>query len=655
MSSHYCSCKRPDVWLSGEIRSCLSCGETILERPQARGKNDLEPQVEKQEHGALYQSLNYQLGQEIRVIILYGGEYSEPLKCDLTHVNLADNPTFEAVSYTWAIECGDTTLSEELQCGDQTIPITKSCDDALRQVRRKIFSRNIWVDAICINQSNTLERNHQVGLMDKIYHQAQQVLICLRDPHHDYGNFLAWLRQPFQHGYNNARIDSELRKLLSLRWFSRVWVIQEFALSRNPILYLSGTSVPLTPSRLQQMRELCISYHLTIPAPFEWNPSLYNQKGLLHCLSVARTSSSTDARDKVYGLLSLMDDPTRSLIQVDYSKTAEELYTEVAVAHIKDECTLDLLIHVGHDIKSNSASSLILPSWVPDWSKTVMKTDFPHYLSHNGLDWRSVLCFQSTTQSSEVNCRVDFMNAGEIDPLAGSSKQARLRIRAHYTDTIFDPGISDSFKFDASIVAENMMNKLSMSRIQEEWVLALFTDSDNQTDWQPNLETNHPCHSSTGDMFTNTSTNKKNSSATTTSSFNLESLYLKPAPFHTRRRESYIYDKWHCSSPIRQNGLIELLQFAIKYGKDANLFKSRHSIGFIKCISQPGDRIYFLDGARYPYILRNRGDGTYTMAGPCYLWAATKLDCWNPGSNQGRLGVPTLCSPYARTSMIEIY
>lgn len=37
----------------------------------------------------------------------------------------------------------------------------------------------LWIDAICINQATTLEKNHQVSMMGMIYSQAECVIVWL--------------------------------------------------------------------------------------------------------------------------------------------------------------------------------------------------------------------------------------------------------------------------------------------------------------------------------------------------------------------------------------------------------------------------------------------------------------------------------------------
>jgi hypothetical protein len=39
--------------------------------------------------------------------------------------------------------------------------------------------RILWIDVICINQDNLQKRGHQVRQMNKIYEEAEQVIIWL--------------------------------------------------------------------------------------------------------------------------------------------------------------------------------------------------------------------------------------------------------------------------------------------------------------------------------------------------------------------------------------------------------------------------------------------------------------------------------------------
>lgn len=75
---------------------------------------------------------------------------------------------------------------------DKSVDIGVNLDCALRHIR--IHAPKglwIWIDALCINQDDITERNHQVALMAGIYSPAGQVVIWLgpKCPKDDY--FLA--------------------------------------------------------------------------------------------------------------------------------------------------------------------------------------------------------------------------------------------------------------------------------------------------------------------------------------------------------------------------------------------------------------------------------------------------------------------------------
>lgn len=118
----------------------------------------------------MFQALNNP--QEIRVLHLNVGQDIDPLRGRLEHVTLADPSRFVAVSYEW----GDPTKTRSNTLGNgSAFPITESLHNALRDIRRDYLSREsrtLWVDAICIDQQNITERQHQVSIMSQIYRSA---------------------------------------------------------------------------------------------------------------------------------------------------------------------------------------------------------------------------------------------------------------------------------------------------------------------------------------------------------------------------------------------------------------------------------------------------------------------------------------------------
>lgn len=118
-------------------------------------------------------------GREIRTMVLEGAENPDgPLFASFRVISLDTNrlPCFNALSYVWGDKVTDT-----VRCDFVDIPVTKNCWDALRRIRNLYNETIIWVDAICIDQTNMEEKEHQVALMRDIYLRADTVYIWLDD------------------------------------------------------------------------------------------------------------------------------------------------------------------------------------------------------------------------------------------------------------------------------------------------------------------------------------------------------------------------------------------------------------------------------------------------------------------------------------------
>jgi hypothetical protein len=97
---------------------------------------------------------------------------NDSLSGTLFPVNLEDEPTYIALSYTW----GSSELCREIKFGGESLAITSNLDLALRRMRTAGIT-DVWADGICINQRDVPERNQQVGLMGRIYSECNMALI----------------------------------------------------------------------------------------------------------------------------------------------------------------------------------------------------------------------------------------------------------------------------------------------------------------------------------------------------------------------------------------------------------------------------------------------------------------------------------------------
>jgi hypothetical protein len=116
-------------------------------------------------------------GCKIRLVTLYSKfrSKSRSLVLDVEHALLDHKPTYAALSYVW----GDPTASVPILLNGQTHAITKNLAEALRHLQHYRKNIVLWVDSICINQQDDIEKGLQVRMMDKIYSEAAVVLSWL--------------------------------------------------------------------------------------------------------------------------------------------------------------------------------------------------------------------------------------------------------------------------------------------------------------------------------------------------------------------------------------------------------------------------------------------------------------------------------------------
>ena len=115
--------------------------------------------------------------KEFRLIDLHSGQGRDPLECSLRHASLRNksSPKYETISYCW----GKPKPRVSLVVNGGHLLVPKSCDAALRRLRFPDHSRTLWIDALCIDQSNHNERAHQVGMMGDVYRRSRGNLIYL--------------------------------------------------------------------------------------------------------------------------------------------------------------------------------------------------------------------------------------------------------------------------------------------------------------------------------------------------------------------------------------------------------------------------------------------------------------------------------------------
>ena len=352
---------------------------------QGQQREELRPTA------SIYQRLPSQ--RSIRLLHLHPRTEVNHIETTLSVHSLIDLPSYESLSYCWGNKGGYPIL-----CNSCPITIQQNLFHALRALRLRDAERILWVDAVCINQNDNTERSSQVQLMRQIYQSSIRVVVWLGEHAQDSEQGVELLLQIQRLAVENDEnvnvqakalspedlpklglpsVDSgkwqSLQALFWRPWFTRIWIIQELAVSKEAIVMCADRSFlwadvaraarfilehsltaitqvdPRRPMKLERFRQA----HLT-------------RKGdqpLLPLLLEARDARATNDRDKIFGLMGLSERESDGFVP-DYSLSIEEVYTALSKHHMKEAGTLEILGACedhAYQLKNT------LPSWVPDW------------------------------------------------------------------------------------------------------------------------------------------------------------------------------------------------------------------------------------------------------------------------------------------------
>ncbi|KAK4185808.1 hypothetical protein QBC35DRAFT_555717, partial [Podospora australis] len=185
----------------------------------------------------------------------------------------------------------------------------------------------------------------------------------------------------------NSLVWKAVFELLSRQWFGRLWIIQEVILSRN--LYLACgkrrghwdvfSSACLALDECGVGAWLDNKFHgnvfsrlLDLDAEkHEYQRDHTGDSWLFSRLVNTRRANSWKPKDKVYGLLGIVDAPWVKISYDDADYPKERLYHDIA-AHLLEHNKVplsSLLPAVDHEPEDGEGKAYRLPSWVADWSQ----------------------------------------------------------------------------------------------------------------------------------------------------------------------------------------------------------------------------------------------------------------------------------------------
>ena len=275
--------------------------------------------------------------QEIRVVTLHAGADEDPINCTIESTLLSQAQPFSALSYCWGLEAD----LAEIVLNGETVTIRRNLWQFLMSLRHLKGTICVWVDYICINQNDIAERGHQVQLMADIYKNAFAVYAWLGDSDRKTDATFVWAamfeqvpserrKSPEEHRLRN---DGRLgfHSLAAREFWSRLWIVQEVVLARQ-LYIVVGRSMVEWDRILNTFSKVAFDSmggrketfkHLRALRKAQARGS-YPEIGSL--LNNFQNCQCQDPKDRVYGMLGLLDAQTRSQILVDYSHTLIELF-----------------------------------------------------------------------------------------------------------------------------------------------------------------------------------------------------------------------------------------------------------------------------------------------------------------------------------------
>ena len=344
--------------------------------------------------------------------LLPSSEFDADIRCSLDPVRLLTSTEYAALSYAW----GDLSKKKFITVNGKSFYVTANLHEALRYLRSEVAPLALWVDAICINQNDVPERDHQVQKMGEIYAQATTVYAwvgtkCeevelawpfLQSVHDRYsaetGQTLEDSAQNilkrFSTGSSRAQLE-HVQELLIREYWSRLWIVQELSAAKTTVvicghLQLAWPAV-MTWVRIRLLSDLRAQRNrlarITTGKPLNWeNARLYAieqialvldrplsaTKSLLVLLECTRTFKTSEPKDKIYAVLGLHSllggHDRRKEFPVKYGDTIGQVLVELVNFAFNVSHNLSFLSHVRMS-RDRSKWTPGVPTWAPDWTQ----------------------------------------------------------------------------------------------------------------------------------------------------------------------------------------------------------------------------------------------------------------------------------------------
>jgi hypothetical protein len=186
---------------------------------------------------------------------------------------LSKRPTYVAISYTWGEEPPRRTIylnGKKIRLRENIFQALKSIlrlrarnRQTVHPLQRKLQLRGLsrkaakceyfWIDSICIDQDSITERNHQVGMMGQIFSNAEFVIAWLGVESDRSVEVMQAINigpelKPVAFSLGRPPLPQHLSEMLdifdSLKYWSRLWVVQEIMLAKDVLVSWGNQFLP---------------------------------------------------------------------------------------------------------------------------------------------------------------------------------------------------------------------------------------------------------------------------------------------------------------------------------------------------------------------------------------------------------------------------
>ncbi|KAI1360286.1 heterokaryon incompatibility protein-domain-containing protein [Xylaria arbuscula] len=537
---------------------------------------------------------------------------------------------FVALSYEW----GDANDTENIVVDGVPTSITKNLKNALQTLRspkhRELKGKPVyyWVDALCINQADIFERNAQVQRMGEIYSSARTVFIMTGPAVKD-EQAVTELLDKCQHGflrknspsYYNIReafVEQNLAgwrsicEIASRSYWCRLWVIQEVLLANLAVLVYGrkvyvrldfffnvvnfiGQSRAYTesPLSIDWMRYMDSIFNF-VPLWTLKNEGRLQEEGLLLLLDTARKAKQLDPRDKIYGLLGLIEESIH--IQPDYRLPLVEVYRNFVQEVIKATGALSIIYQTASFRKAVSS----WPSWVPDWFAQTTQT-CPEPIA---AIWYNRVCaagdslhmYITSNNPDLLYCEGFIVDTiGQLGCTIDPNLNATHTIHDRCSLSLGDSRIS-IYK-DSVAVRQGFLNVLTLN-----WGVSR---EEKSTEYLPKML--HFGGRGKNALFSAISRFQQCNGGLTVAQQPLISHF----PLWSQEYSDLSGVSTRVLETLHQLLLVMILRRFVVTQKGRMGIVPRHA--------KLGDAIFILKGCNAPLILRPAGDGTYSILGECYI------------------------------------